>query len=158
MISVQEPAKSFTIITTVLLPTLLFTCSTVFPVFKEWVWKEEMKYWTAPPPWSGCKWWRWRVSSWWTSTPSGPDPARLCCLLLWKQKLRFRNLFSRHFFKIYSKIYCQVATGQDRIKYVTACSDMVPQLSMFKGICKPLFLFILEGKGCKLLAMTPSGH
>ena len=39
----------------------------------------------------------------------------------------------------------QVATGKDCVLYTTACSDTVPQLSMFKGVCKPLFLFILDG-------------
>ena len=40
----------------------------------------------------------------------------------------------------------QMATGRDDVRYVTACSDTVQQLHMFRGICQPVFIFIMQGK------------
>ena len=43
-----------------------------------------------------------------------------------------------HLFKL-------VQSGEDIVKYTTACSDNIPCLEMFKATCMPIFLIIALG-------------
>ena len=52
----------------------------------------------------------------------------------------------------------QMATGRDDVRYVTACSDTVQQLHMFRGICKPVFIFIMHGKIKVAVRMSLKGQ
>ena len=79
------------------------------------------------------------IFTWW----AGPCEIMMPFILKLKAQIQENNTWN--FKNTHDHHLPQVSTGNDSLVYATACSDSVPQLSMLKGVCKPLFLFLVDG-------------
>ena len=79
---------------------------------------------------------------------AGPCDAMVPFIQKFKTQVQVLNIDWQVLFLNYN---LQVNTGIDQVQYATACSDTVPQLDRLRGICKPMFLFVMDGGYIEIL-------
>lgn len=52
----------------------------------------------------------------------------------------------------------KLEVNDDMLSYAMARSDTIPQLEMFRGQCKPVWLFLASGKTLKAPYFDPPEH